>query len=178
MFVTNHRHRAGYNRSGEQVAHGYFMMWVQKSHFDKDGKYVTGPMYAAVRKVALVQCGHWMIGSFRVGGKNIAVSGALGSDGLPKSFSPPRCPGDKLGNEDGMSQEWLDKWFVKVPQPVVDVWEKSEGHNTCNEPAVRDWGLSLYRATYLIGVVPSTRRKKLNEAKNMTENWGKVAVTP
>jgi hypothetical protein len=40
-------------------------------------------LYGAIRLVALRQLGHFMMGSLRIGGHVVSVSGPYGSDGLP-----------------------------------------------------------------------------------------------
>lgn len=52
---------------------------------DDSEKYADGTevLYAAVRKVALSQCGHFMMGCARIGGFTVIVSGAYGNDSLP-----------------------------------------------------------------------------------------------
>ena len=150
MFVSTHKRITRFNRQGEQVARGYYMLWVQAAHFDYAGNYITGPMYAAVRYVSLTQNGHWLDGTFRIGGKVIRVSGSLGSDGLPVNFKTSPADAPAVGIHPGFSDSWLSKWFVKVPANVIQVWGESEGHSTCHVPAVRGYGRELYHATYVV----------------------------
>ena len=44
-------------------------------------------LYACVRHVSLRQLGHWMMGSARIAGQSVTVSGAYGGDkGLPRDY--------------------------------------------------------------------------------------------
>jgi hypothetical protein len=55
-----------------------------------DGERDTGEtpkLWAILRRVALRQCGHYMMGSARIGGRRMVVSGAYGSDGLPETLN-------------------------------------------------------------------------------------------
>lgn len=79
---------------------------------------LTKPMRALVRKVALRQCGHWMIGKARVSGKTLSLSGSYGADGLPMS----------------VPQEIYDKG-VEVPLELVLAWNKGEGWNCAGSEA-------------------------------------------
>jgi len=43
-------------------------------------------VYACIRRVALAQLGHFMMGHARIGGFGITLSGAYGNDSLPLNF--------------------------------------------------------------------------------------------
>jgi hypothetical protein len=86
MFITVNRSQSGYTNAG-QKAGGLFLLLAcaEKSDIEcacgKKHKELRG----LVRSVQLHQCGHFMMGSMTINGVRIGVSGALGSDGLPKS---------------------------------------------------------------------------------------------
>lgn len=76
------------------------------------------PMRAFVRTIALRQVGHFMMGSTRLFGRRVSISGSYGSDGLPVSV--PR-----------------DIYFrgLEVPQQLYDAWNKGEGWNSAGSEA-------------------------------------------
>ena len=88
-------------------------------------------VYGFVRKVALQQCGHWMMGTARVEGKSICVSGSYGGEGL------------------GLSERQLDLPLdaVQLPQELVDAWNTGGGWNGAgNEaPAMKAWALETFK---------------------------------
>lgn len=62
-------------------------------------------LYACIRVVALSQCGHWMMGTARIAGESVCMSGSYGSDGLP-----------------GTLADYSDRVraaFVRVPDDIV-----------------------------------------------------------
>lgn len=82
---------------------------------------------ALVRKVALHQFGHFMMGSARAFGHRIPISGAYGSDGLPRDV--PREVFDRA---------------VPIPRELHDAWNKGGGHNSAGSEAdaMRAWALA------------------------------------
>ena len=99
---------SGYDSSGAQIrTRGLFLIMIQpESHTDV-------PIKLAVRKVALKQLGHWMMGCARVYGHSITVSGSYGSDGLPCS----------------VPQDVYDRLTVELPKELHEAWNKGGGHN-------------------------------------------------
>ena len=83
---------------------------------------------AVVRKVALHQFGHWMMGRANIGGKWITISGSYGQDGLPKTVAK-------------------DIWERGVPLPdeLYEAWNKGEGWNSCGTeaPSMREWAQTI-----------------------------------
>jgi hypothetical protein len=71
-----------------------------------------------------------MMGSVRIKGKSLTVSGAYGSDGLPKSV--PR-------------EIW--ELGVELPQDLYDKWNTGGGWNSAGSEAqaVRDWALATFK---------------------------------
>ncbi len=82
---------------------------------------------ALVRKVAMHQCGHFMMGRARVFGRTLTLSGSYGGDGL--TVTVPREVFDKA---------------VPIPQELHDAWSKGEGWNDAGKeaPSMRDWALA------------------------------------
>ena len=92
-------------------------------------KDATKPIRAIVRKVALHQCGHWMMGSARIKGHRIPISGAYGADGLPRQVS--------------------DEVFaqgVELPQWLYDEWNTGGGWNSSGSEAasMRQWATEVF----------------------------------
>lgn len=93
------------------------MSYAEHSHTRVAG------LYACVRKVALRQCGHFMMGSCRVGDSRIVVSGFYGSDGLPLDY-------------DALSARARGK-FVRVPGVIAELYWRADrpGHNSAGSEA-------------------------------------------
>lgn len=132
MFIESTQ---GYcDRSGEQyVKRALFLILVQRDYFkDANGNYLSpkdrpegyDEIRAIVRKVALHQFGHWMMGSARVLGERIGISGAYGSDGNPSTVS------EKVFAES-----------IPLPDHLYDAWNKGEGWNGAGSevPLMREW---------------------------------------
>ncbi len=124
MYLDDSGH--GYYRGAEQRhTRAPFLILVQPDDYEKRNE----PIRALVRKVALHQCGHWMMGSARAFGHRITISGAYGADGLPRS----------------VPQEVYDK-AVPVPQELVDAWNKGGGWNSAGSeaPAMVEWAVRTF----------------------------------
>lgn len=87
------------------------------------------PIRAFVRKVALQQCGHWMMGRVNIGGKWYTVSGAYGDDGLTMNL-----PYDTYMRG------------VVLPQELYNAWAQGGGHNSCGSeaPLMREWAIKTF----------------------------------
>lgn len=88
-------------------------------------------LWAIVRQCALHQLGAWMLGSINIGGQRIAVSGPIGSDGLPMAYH-------KLTKR---NRERL----VQVPEDIASIYWANNGHNSIESTAanaLRQWALS------------------------------------
>ena len=119
MYIRNTI--SGYDSSGKQVARRQlFLMLVQ----DKDKPCCAENTRAIVRKVALSQLGHWMIGFARVKGERLTVSGSYGSDGLPMYVSA------NVFNE-----------AIPLPAELYEAWLKGGGWNGAGSEAsaMRKW---------------------------------------
>lgn len=86
-------------------------------------------LYAVVRKVALRQFGNFMMGRVNLNGKWETVSGAYGSDGLPKTVAK------------------LPKDAKPVPGWLYDLWANGGGHNGpgTEVDAMRRWAREEFR---------------------------------
>jgi hypothetical protein len=78
-------------------------------------------LYGCVRKVAMEQCGHWMMGAARIAGERVGLSGAYGDDGLPMNF-------EKLTPAQRRA-------FIKIPDDLAEVFWKGGGHNSAGSEA-------------------------------------------
>jgi hypothetical protein len=97
----------GYDRGGQQWARGPFL-WV-----------VLGPdtpfrqARAFVRHVQLHQCGHFMMGTIRVGKFTQTISGTYGADGLPDT-----------------TPQHVYAAGMPIPADIMEIWANStSGHN-------------------------------------------------
>ena len=82
---------------------------------------------AIVRKVAMSQCGHWMMGTARACGHSITLSGSYGADGLICDVPP----------------EVYEK-ALPVPQELMELWKDGGGWNSAGSEgdAMRRWALA------------------------------------
>lgn len=94
------RSYSGYDSAGEQVSRrGPFLLlgcrFIQPDvsspgfslAYECYPETDTPKLWAILRRVALRQCGHFMMGSTRIGSHRFVVSGAYGGDGLPESLN-------------------------------------------------------------------------------------------
>lgn len=81
---------------------------------------------AAVDDVVLRQSGHFMVGSTRLMGRQIHLSGSYGEDGLPKTLD--RAVWEKM---------------VPLPEDLCNALAKGDGHNSAGSegPAIRSWAI-------------------------------------
>ena len=112
---------SGYDRNGEQVARrARFLILMQV-----DG---SEEIRGIVRKVALRQMGHWMMGRARIGQKWYTLSGAYGADGLVKT----------------VAQDAFDRG-TPLPEDLREKWNTGGGWNDAGSeaPEMRKWGRAL-----------------------------------
>lgn len=116
MFITSSKPYP-YNRAGEQVAAGLFLMLVS----NPDASF---PIRALVRHVRMRQVGHFMMGSARVGPHNLTVSGSYGADGLVMNV-----PEDVYARA------------LELPQELYDAWNTGGSWNSAGSeaPSMRQW---------------------------------------
>lgn len=109
---------------GQHARRGHFLLLVSSD----DLPFGPDNFRAAVRKVALHQVGHFMIGYARLFGHTFVVSGTYGSDGLPMTVPHDvflRC--------------------TPVPRALYDAWAYGGGHNSAGLEAsdMRAFGRTL-----------------------------------
>jgi len=131
MYIDNSGHR--YYRGTEQhCSRAPFLILCQlgevKNPFYPDKPLVkeNREIRALVRKVAMHQCGHWMMGRARAFGHTLTLSGSYGGDGLP--IDVPKEVYDRA---------------TPVPQELVDAWNKGGGWNSAGSeaPAMAKWAV-------------------------------------
>lgn len=161
MFIG--KSRGGY-RGTEQVASGHFLMVFQNENAPRLENKLR-PLRALVRKVALHQCGHFMMGSVKLYGVRFSLSGTYGSDGLPMEIThstrrnvPERpdeftSPGehqayyaavDKIPWERIELAPGLWERLHPLPDDLVErFWSSSDGHNGAGSEgsSMHDWAL-------------------------------------
>lgn len=122
MYLGGHTYYSG---TEQRHTRAKFLLLLQP----KEGSCGPENTYAIVRKVALRQLGHFMMGSANIGGKWRTVSGAYGSDGLP------------------MSVEAMPKDAVLLPRELYDAWNKGGGWNGAGNEAkaMSEWAAKLSR---------------------------------
>jgi len=109
MYVTD---EAGTYYKGTEQHHrrAPFLILMQPDDEDVGKK---NNLRGIVRKVALRQCGHWMMGCARVKNRTVFVCGAYGNSGLPKTVS---------------RKTW--EQGIPLPQELYDAWNKGGGWNS------------------------------------------------
>lgn len=120
MYIKGSHH---YYRGTEQcVQRAPFLLLLQL----RNGPCSAENTYACVRKVALSQLGHFMMGRVNLGGKWHTVSGTYGSNGLP------------------MTVDKLPKDAKPLPRELYDAWNKGGGWNGAGAeaPAMCDWAIA------------------------------------
>lgn len=120
---------SGYDRHGEQVARrARFLLLFSGEEKDP----VTGKpvLYACVRRVALHQFGHFMMGRANIGGRWHSVSGSYGADGLTKTWTSDLAP-----------------YLTRVPTWLAWRFWTSDGWNSAGSegPLVREWAIHTFR---------------------------------
>ena len=134
-----------YDGSGQCTRRQWFLILVDPGRKVKSvtsdyeyylAEYATGknlpiPMRAIVRKVAMGQCGHFMMGYARAFGHSIILSGTYGADGLCRT----------------VAKEVWDKAVI-VPRWLYQEWAHGEGWNSAGSegPAMRQWALENFEA--------------------------------
>lgn len=91
-------------------------------------------LYALVRKCSMHQCGNFMMGAIRVGGKSITVSGPIGSDGLPLNLQE-------------LPKDHRLRYVVRVPEDIAAAYWDNNGWNDVDANAakvLRNWALNTF----------------------------------
>jgi hypothetical protein len=117
MFLSTRY--SGINRDGEQSAGGPFLLIFNQES--------GGELRAIVRYARMRQCGHWMMGSVKVGDQKVCLSGDYGGDGLP------------ISNQEQTAALW-DRLHPLPPTLAALFW-KGGGHNCAGREAqsIRAW---------------------------------------
>ena len=113
--------RTYYAGSEQRAMRSRFLLLLQRT----GGPYDAASTFAVVRKVALRQFGHYMMGRANLNGKWYTVSGPYGNDGLPMDVE--RLPADAK----------------PLPPALFEAWNKGGGWNSAGSeaPAMREWAL-------------------------------------
>ena len=126
MFIT--KTRSYYSGNEQHARRARFLLLVQPKRATISETCAADNTYALVRKVALAQCGNWMMGRANIGGKWRTVSGAYGSDGLP------------------MDIDTLPADAVRLPADLYKAWSTGGGWNGAGSeaPAMRAWASATF----------------------------------
>lgn len=112
-------------------------LYYQKSCPVHSGEYVIPAvdgrkLYAVVRYCSLRQMGHWMMGTIRIAGQPITISGSYGGDGLPRDY-------------EDLSLKARSK-VIEVPKDIEDAFWAGGGHNCAGSEAtvIRQWAKKAF----------------------------------
>ena len=117
-----------YSRGGQQHARrAPFLILLRW----KDGPRDHTNFRAIVRKVAMSQCGHFMMGTARIKSHSITLSGTYGDDGLP------------------VDTDIREVWDAAIPVPkeLYDKWAKGGGWNSAGSEALdmARWAIETFK---------------------------------
>ncbi len=113
--------RTYYKGTEQRCSRGLFLILLQ-SMSDSEA-----PIKAVLRKVALRQCGPWMIGKAKIFGYVAKISGAYGSDGHPVTV-----PSE------------IYRQALLIPPSLIKMWQDGGGWNGPGSEAemMREWALA------------------------------------
>lgn len=102
----------------------WFLLIIQPRTYERKAE----PFKAIVRKVALRQLGHWMVGTARIYNHSIGVSGSYGGDGFPRH----------------VPDEVYDRAQVLLPDYLVKAWREGGGWTSAGSEAqaMREWAIT------------------------------------
>lgn len=128
MFLGTEGYRSGYTRSGEQFARGRFLILMDCECTECSARPLKERVRGIVRFAALRQVGHWMMGSARIGGERVTLSGTYGGDGLTRTVS---------------HSAWSKG--VPVPGELYEAWNNGGGWNSAGSEAaaMQAWGRTI-----------------------------------
>jgi len=121
-----------WNDGEQHVGRARFLIllskWDEKHNYELRG---------LVRKVALRPCGNWMMGTARIYGHSLTVSGDYGADGLCKDLE--RLP------EEIRERAWDEA--VPLPPGLRNAWDKGGGWNCAGSERVlmREWARQTFK---------------------------------
>lgn len=125
MYLFPKEGRAWHATDGTQHAgRGWFLIMTQSDR----ANYRELGIRCFVRKVALEQVGHWMMGTARIYGHSVTISGAYGNDGLTKNVS---------------HELFLEGY--PLPDPLYKAWATdTAGWNSAGSegPSIREWAVA------------------------------------
>jgi predicted RNA-binding protein with TRAM domain len=124
MYLT--KGHTYYMGSEQCISRGLFLILVQ-SHdlpLNKDN------FRAIVRKVAMRQCGHFMMGIARIKGQSVILSGTYGGDGLPVTVS-----------------QVIFDMAIPVPHELYAKWAQGGGWNSSGIEAMDmyRWAIDTFK---------------------------------
>jgi hypothetical protein len=95
----------------------------------REDKALRPQIHAIIRRVALQQFGHFMMGSANILGEWHVVSGAYGNDGLP------------------MVVDRIPKDATSLPDDLAEAYWAGDGWNGAGSeaPALRQWALGIFQ---------------------------------
>lgn len=131
MYLGNDDSHTRYDKHGTQRhTQGNFLILTQPDVSVLSDAYDDSKIRACVRQVALEQMGHYMMGTARIGGESVTMSGSYGNNGLPTSVPP----------------QIHDKYCTLLPTELYELWSEGGGHNSAGSEAqqMRDWALDNF----------------------------------
>lgn len=133
MYLRSGQHGMYYGSDGQQRhSQAAFLILI-----DGDAPAVEDGLYAIVRKVAMEQCGQFMMGIARVYGHSLTVSGTYGNDGLPVHLD--RLP-DKV-------QDRIRGEMIRLPDELYAAWAHGGGHNSAGSEgrSMQGWARRTFK---------------------------------
>lgn len=114
-----------YTDGSEATRRQWFLILMS----DKTQRFDRTKIHAVVRKVALHQMGHWMMGTARIHGYSLSVSGAYGSDGLTSDVPTE-----------------VYNVGVPLPEELTKAWTGGGGWNCAGRegPAMVKWAIENF----------------------------------
>jgi len=124
MFIDNGKNKPKrwYASDGQQRAAGRFLCLFSDDNHN---------LWGVVRRCSMQQCGHFMMGSIRVGTQTLTMSGTYGSDGLPEDI-------EKVHEEN-------KKYLTPVREELKKIFWKGGGWNSAGAEAMdmHNWGKQI-----------------------------------
>lgn len=131
MYLRSGQHGTYYDAQGQQRhSQAPFLLLI-------DDDATKDCLYAIVREVAMEQCGQFMMGTARVYGHSLTVSGTYGNDGLPIHLD--RLPA-KVQNK-------IRAEMVRLPDELYAAWANGGGWNSSGRegPSMQQWARKTFK---------------------------------